>query len=79
MKHFVAMAGLSGGYLPNYIAAHKTRRDAVDDLVQFHDMGHRRADTLRRKGYVSLSLARDGNEYAEVVVCECDDVSAHDM
>lgn len=75
-KHFIAMAGLYG-YLPNYSACHETKTAAAEDLASMHDMSERAMFRLRHEMYIDLDLQRDGNEYCEIVVCQCDDADCH--
>ena len=77
-RHYIGMAGLSG-CLPNYAGAYATYEDAVDSLVDLHEMGDVLRDVFDRDGYVALDLDTHGNEYAEVVACEENDtLEAHD-
>jgi len=74
--HYIAMAGLSG-CLPNYCQGHETYGAAVEDLAAMHELGKKRRQALKRDGYLMLNIKRDGNEYAEVTECGCDDASQH--
>ena len=69
MKHYHALAGLHG-YLPNMNEPCDNYEDAVECLVQVHELGEKRAAKLMKYGYIELNLKRDGNEYAEVSECE---------
>ena len=75
-KHFIGMAGLHG-YLPNYCEVYPDYESAVDWLAFIHELGKKRTRELKRDGYIELNLKRDGNEYAEIVDCDCDDPSIH--
>ena len=77
MTHYIGMAGLHG-CLPNYCAAYDTYDDAVESLADLHELGKRRATKLRRDAYLELNLRRDGNEYAEITECDCNDPSIHE-
>jgi hypothetical protein len=68
--HFIAMAGLHG-CLPNYCEVFPDRAAAIESLADLHELGKRRTSELRQTGYLTLSLHRDGNEYAEIVECAC--------
>lgn len=76
MTHYIAMAGLHG-YSPNYVSSCDTYSAAVDSLVQLHELGRRRAAILKRDSYLELRLRRDGNEYCEVMECDCADPAIH--
>lgn len=78
-KHYIAMAGLHG-CLPNYCEPFRTKRAAIESLIDVHDVPRygRVARELRsRVGYAELSLPLHGNEYAEIAVCECDNPGQH--
>ena len=76
-KHYIAMAGLCG-YLPNYTSGpHQYKGQAAGDLASLHDMSERAYKRLRRDMYIELDLAKQGNEYCEIVECECDDPDCH--
>ena len=66
MSQFTAMAGLYG-CLPNYVEECDSFQEAVDTLSDLHELGQRRRAALKASGFISLSLHRDGNEYAEIV------------
>ena len=76
MTHYIGMAGLNG-CLPATCYAHESYGDAVEDLAMTHEMGKRKKRELAILGYVQLSLKYHGNEYAEIVVCNCDDPEQH--
>lgn len=78
-KHYIAMAGLHG-CMPNYCASFETKRAAIESLIELHDLarfGRVYRELRSSVGYAELDLAKDGNEYAEIVVCECDDPEQH--
>ena len=75
-KHYIACAGLLG-YMTNYCQYHESYDNAVEDLVVLHELGKNRARELKRDGYLELNLQRDGNEYCEVIECECDNPEEH--
>ena len=78
MKHFIAMAGLHG-YLPQTCEVFGNKGDAVNYLVELHELPPfgRKAKELRKDSYTELDLHKDGNEYAEITVCECDHPEIH--
>jgi len=77
MKHFIGMAGLHG-YLPQTCGSYDTYDLAVDGLADIHDLGKRRRRELKKHGRLELNLHWDGNEYCEIVACDCDDPTTHD-
>jgi hypothetical protein len=74
--HYIAMGGLHG-YLPNFCCALEEYEDAVQTIVQIHELGRNRERQLREDSYIELNLKRDGNEYAEIVSCDCDTPEIH--
>lgn len=76
MIHYIAMAGLHG-YLPQYCASHENYNDAVDDLANLHELGKNRTHELRKNGCIELNVKRDGNEYAEITECDCNNPECH--
>ena len=76
MRHYIAMAGLLG-YLPIYCDVFQTYEDAVDSLACIHELGRDRTRSLKRDGWLDLNLARDGNEYCEIIDCDCDTPQDH--
>lgn len=74
--HFIAMAGLHG-CIPIYCDVFPNYASAVESLAQIHELGKNRTRELRRNGYLELNLGRDGNEYAEISECSCDNPQEH--
>jgi hypothetical protein len=56
----------------------KLARRTAEGLASIHELGRDRRRELARDGYIELNLHRDGNEYAEIVECDCDDPEQHD-
>lgn len=89
MKHWIAMAGLSGGYMPNYCDVFEEYENAVQSLADIHDLGKTRTMRLRKNGYLSMNMngtdgeiglppqPADGNEYCEIIECDCDEPHIH--
>lgn len=76
--HWVGMAGLHG-YMPNYTTVGETRGDVAEDLGFIHELSGRKIKQMRRDNYLELDLYTHGNEYCEIVVCDCgQDISSHD-
>ena len=75
-KHYIAMAGLVG-YLPNYCAVFESIEDAAENLQDVHDEAEILEELIEDQ-YSELNPNRDGNEYCEIVECECEDSSRHD-
>ena len=74
--HFIAVAGLHG-YLPNFHATCDTYTNAMKVLADLHELGYGRLRKLKRDGYIELNLRRDGNEYCEIVECNCNNPECH--
>jgi hypothetical protein len=74
--HYIGMAGISG-CIPSTCDVFETYDDAVDSLGSLHELGRKRSAQFRKNGYIELNLHKDGNEYAEIVECDCDDPSQH--
>jgi len=70
-KHYIAMAGLHG-YLPQYYASHDTYEEAMEDLISLHEIEDRELkEELKETGFVYLDIQYHGNEYAEIIECDC--------
>lgn len=78
MTHYIAMAGLSGGYLPNVCLVADSATEAAQALAGCLDMGERKTRELAREYHVTLSMTHHGNEYAELVQCDCSTPEVHD-
>lgn len=74
--HYIGMAGLCC-YMPNYTTVGDTRGAVADDLGRLHDLSQRRVNLLRRDMYCDLDLRKEGNEYCEIVRCECETPGDH--
>lgn len=74
--HWIGMAGVHG-CVPASCDVYDTARDAADSLADLHELGRTRRAALRRDLYLELDMGRDGNEYAEIVECDCADPSQH--
>jgi hypothetical protein len=74
--HWIGMAGLHG-CLPQTCDVYESVKDAADSLAQIHDLGKKRTAQLGRDLYIELNIRRDGNEYAEIVRCDCDSPNNH--
>jgi hypothetical protein len=75
-KHYIAMAGLHG-YLPQYCQSYDNYIDAVSGLAQLHEIGKSRSRELKKYSYLELNLHRDGNEYCEIIECDCKTPEIH--
>lgn len=87
--HFVAMAGLRGGYLPNYCDVAPTLDDAVENLCFVHDFGRVLRKRLKDDKVLYLDEIADsmpgnvtwqerwGNELIEIYECHCDEPWVH--
>lgn len=74
--HYVGTAGVHG-YLPNYCDVYLSLESAVDDLAIIHELGRQRTQELRKNLYIELNLRRDGNEYTEIIECNCNEPADH--
>ena len=79
--HFIAMAGMRG-CLPNYCDVYPDRESAIDSLATIHDMGDMEGsnecvENLEEYGFTDLDIHIHGNEYAEVIECNCPDPQEH--
>jgi len=74
--HYIAMAGLHG-YMPQYCASFPCHKDASDSLVQLHELDRNHELDLIRDSYTELNLKDHGNEYAEIIECDCDSPNDH--
>lgn len=74
--HYIAMAGLHG-CLPQTSESYDNYDDAVESMASLHELGRNRTRQLKKDGYIELNLHRDGNEYAEIVECDCNDPESH--
>ena len=77
MLHYIGMAGMTG-CIPNYCQSHTHREHAIDDLVGMHDLEPfgEEHDNLVRDGFTLLPNDA-GNEYCEVMACDCDTPEVH--
>ena len=74
--HYIGMAGLHG-CMPQTCGAYDTAEAAAESLGDTHDLGRKRRAELWRDWSIELNLKRDGNEYAEISECDCDDPESH--
>jgi hypothetical protein len=70
MEHFIGMAGLHG-CIPQVCDVYDTQDQAAGGLASIHELGARRERELRNSCYLELNLQRDGNEYCEIIHCDC--------
>lgn len=75
-KHYIAGAGLHG-YLYNCSEVFETRGAAAQWIGDIHELSQRAIYRLRRDCTIELDLSQHGNEYAEIIECECDDPNCH--
>lgn len=86
--HYIAMGGLHG-YLPSHCQSYDTLQDAIDSLVELYELGRIRKQRLTDDLYLELNLhgieagyqqppqPADGNEYCEIIECDCDTPEIH--
>jgi hypothetical protein len=72
MKHYIGMAGLRG-CIPNYCEVYPDRKSAIESLADLHELGQHSKfrQELRQTGTSYLNLHTHGNEYMEIVDCDC--------
>lgn len=71
-RHYIGHAGLHG-YMPNYSTWGYTRGDVAEVLGELHELSGRKIAQLRRDCTLELDLYEHGNEYCEIVECDCGD------
>lgn len=74
--HYIAMGGLHG-YLPSHCDVYDTWQEAVTALVDQYELGKKRSRVLARDLSLELNSKRDGNEYVEIVECDCETPEVH--
>lgn len=75
-RHYVGIAGLYG-YMPNYCDVFRTKGDAAECLGQIHELSGRAIARLRRDQWIDLDLREYGNEYCEIIECDCNEPEIH--
>ena len=73
MIHYIAMSG-THGCLPDYCHTYDTIDEAVDALMDLHELDETLRTEFIEYQYIELTY---GAEYAEVVECDCDDPDCH--
>jgi hypothetical protein len=81
-EHYISIAGLCG-YMPIYCNVSFTVDDAVNDIVELHELGRTLKKRLRDEYFLDFDAIcesmpgnqtwqeRYGNEYAEIQECIC--------
>ena len=69
-RHVVAIAGIHGR-TPDFCRAFGSHAAAVEELALLHDLMADRQRQLREDRFLRLSLEHDGNEYCEILECDC--------
>ena len=75
-RHYIGCAGLHE-CMSAYCASYENYADAVADLAQLHELGKGRTRELAKNGYLELNLHKDGNEYCEIIECNCKSPEDH--
>ncbi|MBD3261582.1 MAG: hypothetical protein GF334_07870 [Candidatus Altiarchaeales archaeon] len=75
-KHYIAMVGLYG-CLPNSCDVYKTKKDAIESIIFIQGTKRGYIGNLRKHGYTDMDLNEFGNEYAEIIECDCDEPHIH--
>lgn len=73
--HYIAMSGI-GGCLPSSCDVHETLKEAVESLKQFYELSQRQVKELKKFRIVDLRKDQ-GNEYAEIMECKCNEPGEH--
>jgi hypothetical protein len=76
-KHYIAAGGIHG-CMPAFCSSFDEYDDAVNYIVEIHELGKKRKRALKRDGSIELNMRRDGNEYADITECNCDTPQDHD-
>jgi hypothetical protein len=71
MTHYIIGSGSFGCLYDNGPHAHRTLKDAVEDLAQTFELGRVRRAQLRRDGFLKLGPSF-GADYCEITECTCD-------
>lgn len=76
-RHYIGMAGLHG-CMPSCCGSYDSVEDAAAELAALHDYAPngRWERELRNSHYNDIPTSR-GNEYAEIIPCDCDNPSGH--
>lgn len=74
--HYIGMAGLHG-CLPATCDVYDSVKSAAESLADLHELSKRKASELKKYRYLELDFHKHGNEYAEIVDCDCDDPESH--
>ena len=73
--HYVGQIGL-GGCIPNFCGVYATKKLAIDSLGRLSKLSRRQQVDLRKFGIAHLRKDQ-GNEYAEIVECDCSEPGRH--
>lgn len=73
MKHYIAMYGLSGGYIPNTVEVFDNEKHAIDFLVDCYELDDNQHDELERSWICEV----DEHSYCEIEQCDCDNPLIH--
>jgi len=69
-KHYIVGSGSHGCLYDNGPHAHKTLKDAVEDLAFLFELGERKKRELRKARYLELG-PKYGADYCEITECTC--------
>ena len=69
-RHYIGMAGLHG-CMPAFVGVYATKGAAYAELAEIHELSA--SYVAKSGGCMELDLRRHGNEYMEVVPCDCGD------
>jgi hypothetical protein len=74
--HYIGMAGLHG-CMPQTINSYDSIRDAAEGLQNIHGFGKGKLAELKRNLYLEMNINRYGNEYCEIIECDCESPEQH--
>lgn len=73
--HYVGMVGI-GGCLPSFCDVYENRKQAIESLADICELSKRQRMELKKFGITDLKK-NQGNEYAEIVKCNCSEPGEH--
>ncbi len=74
-NHYIGMAGI-GGCLPSFCYVYETKKQAIESLNGLCELTRGQLTELRKFGLTHLRK-NQGNEYAEIMKCNCAEPGEH--
>ena len=74
--HYVGMAGIHG-CMPATCDVYDSPESAADSLAFLHNFGKHKRRELCQDRYLALNMKRYGNEYVEIMECDCATPEVH--